>query len=140
MASKRFKGTKGIIQIPLVLEDAARLTSEYKAAEYKISEIQKDLRITVVILEGVQSNLEVCRLLRKPAAEAERIGAELFPLEVKYGRQRKKLIKAQKALARKKLEIKEFLTDSIGFEFAEVGDRVIHTVASRLDELQKLIR
>ena len=140
MASKRFKGTKGIIQIPLVIEEAAQLTSEYKAAEYKISEIHKDLRITTVLLEGIHSNLEVCRLLQKPAAEAARVGAELFPLEVKYGRQQKKLSKAQKALARKKLEIKEFLTDSIGFEFAPVGDRVIHTVAMRLDELQKLIR
>ena len=140
MASKRFKGTNGIIQIPLVLEDAARLEKEYKAAQSVVTEIEKEMEVTMLSVDNIHAQLRVVSLLDQGASEAARVAVDLFPLEVKYGRQGKKLSKAQKALGRKKLEIKEFLTDSIGFEFSPVGDRIIYTVANRLDELQKLIR
>ena len=140
MASKRFKGTKGIIQIPLVLEDAARLEKEYKAAKRVVTNIEKEMAVTMLSVDNIHAQLRVCSLLNKGASEAARVGAELFPMEVKYGRQQKKLSKAQKALGRKRVEVKAFLTQAIGFEFADVGDRVIYHVASRLDELQKLIQ
>ena len=134
MASKMFRGQFGVALIPDVIKEARALEAKYKEASKTLEDIQialKDLEIRVQTFGSVALSM----LDGKGDEERKEV-------EDKYdGFYRENVVllrrykKAAKKIVRTRHEIRQFLTDMIGFEAADVGEKVHQIVANRLDRL-----
>ena len=135
MASKTFRGQFGIALIPDIIEEAKVLEEKYISLQKEIETIKDDLRIQKMFSDGIFKTVEVSFTIGKPDSDREALLEKHEPIHREMIQLKRRLKKATKRLARTRQEIQQCLTDNIGFEAADVGDRMHRAVGKQLDEL-----
>ena len=135
MASRTFKGQFGIVLIPDVLKEAEALEEKYVSFQKEVKSLEDDLRVATLFLRGIVTSFETSISIGKPDSDREKYRERYPEARQKVIILKRKVKKSQKALVRTRHEIGQFLTDNIGFEFADVPTRVHRIVARQFDRL-----